>query len=217
MTTLLLPIAAAAFAGELTHIAPNSVTAGGDGSANIEITVSGGSEAYAGAQFELVLGEGITIEAVSFDKGNNSGVIPPTFARGSYFFSLFAGTNEFEGDFTCTVTISLEGEESSWVKVAEIQRYHLLGPGIVETAIDSTESLIEVRAAGSFAPLSVLTHNWLWVVLIAVAAALAACLIVLHRHMKKQAPEGTVTIGRAEYERLLAQSDENDRQTSDPG
>ena len=217
MTTLLLPIAAAAFAGELTHIAPGSVTAGGDGSADIEITVSGGDEAYAGAQFELVLGEGITIEAVSFDKGNKSGVIPPTYARGSYFFSLFAGANEFEGDFTCTVTISLEGTESSWVKVAEIQRYHLLGPGNVETAIDSTESLIEVRAAGSFAPLSLLTHNLLWVALIVVAAALAVALLALRSHMKKQAPEGTVTIDRAEYELLLAQRAEGDRKNSDPG
>jgi len=217
MTVFILATAASAFAGDMTHSSPESVSVNSEGIAEIEITVSGGYDIYAGAQFELILGEGVAIESVSFDKGGNSNIIPPTLARGSYFFSLFAGMNEFEGDFTCSVTISLEGNEPSEVTIVEIQRYYVESPGVVLTTTDSTQSVIQVmpvRALGdSLIPLGFFAQYGLWLI-IAVAAAVVAILLIRKRR-KKNADKGKITIDKAEYERLLAQRDEAKRGNTD--
>ena len=147
MTAFILMTAGGAFASTLTYSAPEKVIVGADGTADIEILVPGGSDPYAGVQFELALGEGVAIENVSFDKGNKPNIIRPTEARGSYYFSLFAGTNAFSGDLTCKVTISYAGLDLSWARVLEIQRYFIEGPGEVETTTDSTQSVIVVHPA----------------------------------------------------------------------
>jgi len=219
ITAFIILTATTAFAGELSHSAPQSVSIGGDGFADIEITVSGGGEMFAGAQFELILGDGVTIEKVSFNKGGNSNIIPPTEARGSYFFSLFAGKNEFAGDFTCTVTISYEGTEPSQIIVAEIQRYVIKSPGDVATTIDSTQSIIEIQPArtigGMNIPIGSIAQNWIWIVVIALAAGVII-LILLRKRMEKKAGKEKITIDKAEYERLLARQDEAGQQKTGP-
>ena len=95
---------------------------------------------YAGVQFELILGSGVSIESVSFDKGRNSGVLGPVFARGSYFFSLFSGTNEFEGALTCTVNILYTGSEPATVTLADIQVHSVNTPGNVSTQSASNQT-----------------------------------------------------------------------------
>ena len=135
---------AAALATSPTYAVLTSVQIGEDGFAEFDIRVSI-TGIYAGAQFELILDRGISIERVSFDKGRNAGVIPPTFARGSYFFSLISGTNEYEGDLICTVRISYNERVPANITVAGIQSHYIISRGNVSTSTDSTRSTILVN------------------------------------------------------------------------
>jgi len=171
----------------LDYKAPQKIYVGDDGTAQLEISVSGGENAYAGAQFELVLGVGIEILDVSFDKGGNSNVIPPAETRGSHFFSLFSGTNEFEGDFTCTVTLSYEGTEPGFVTVAEIQRYFIESPGYVSTTSNSDTIVIEVLTSRNL-----FEQSWFWLIIafIATFALMSVMSVRLKRRKKKKAAQG---------------------------
>jgi len=196
-----------------------------DGTADFDIQVTG-VDVYAGAQFELILSEGVSIESISFDKGTGFSTIAPTYARGSYFFSLIAGTNEYEGDFICTVSILYEGTEPAEITVAEIQTYFIISPGDVETYANDTKTVIEVLPFGyvvigdTAIPLSWLRKNWIWIVLLIVVAAAIITLFALRRRKRKKAESAAaesqsvgksgseqITIDKAEYERLMALKD----------
>ena len=218
------------FAGDLTHSVSQNVSIGIDGTADIEIVVPGDGDVFAGAQFELILSEGVTIEGVSFNLGNNTNIIPPTPARGSYFFSLFSGTNGFEGDIICTVTVAYAGTEPAQVTVAEIQRYSIDSPGEVSTIFDSTQSIIQILPEGYIEdgslPAGFLKQDRPWIIIVVIIAAVIAVLLVLLRMRNKKAAldrtqgesgNETITIDKAEYERLLAGRTESERRTdSDP-
>ena len=139
-SVLCVPVVLAA---SLSYSAPASVVVDENGLAQINIKVSL-SGIRAGVQFELMLDDGVSIEGVSFDTGKNMGVIPPTFARGSYYFSLISGTNEFQGDIICTVKISYKGAVPATVTVAGIQDHYIISKGNVSTDIDTTKSIIQV-------------------------------------------------------------------------
>ena len=196
-----------------------------NGTADFDIQVTG-VDVYAGAQFELILSEGVSIESISFDKGAGFSTIAPTYARGSYFFSLIAGTNEYEGDFTCTVSILYEGAEPAEITVVEIQTYFIVSPGDVESYASDTKTVIEVLPFGYVVigdvvlPLSWLRRNWIWIVLLIVVAATVITLLALRRRKRKKAESSAgeakiagetggeqITIDKAEYERLMAIKD----------
>ena len=146
----------AALAAAPTYRVPASAYTDEEGLASFEINVSIAG-VYAGAQFELILDNGITIERVSFNKGGGAGVLPPTFARGSYYFSLIAGGNNYDGDLVCTVRISYTGKEPAEITVAGIQSHFVNSPGNVTTYTNSSRSTIlvipyEPPAAPSPAP-----------------------------------------------------------------
>jgi len=224
--TLLLSLSPPASANEgFGYSVDTRVMINQDGTADFDIQVTG-VDVYAGAQFELILSEGVSIEGISFDKGAGFSTIAPTYARGSYFFSLIAGTNEYEGDFTCTVSILYEGTEPAEITVAEIQTYFIVSPGVVETYVSDTKTVIEVLPFGyvvigdTVIPLSWLRRNWIWIVLSIVVAAVITMLLVLRRRKRKKAesaaakaqPTGEsdgeqITIDKAEYERLIAMKD----------
>jgi len=184
------------YAESLAHEAPEQVRIGEDGTANFDIKVTG-VDVYAGAQFELILGEGIVIDSIAFDKGTSAGIIPPTFARGSYFFSLISGTNGYEGDFICTVSISYDGNEPAELIVAEIQTYFIKKPGNVTTTTDDAQSVVEVLPFGYVeigdekTPLAFLRDNWLWLML-AAAAGVAASYVYIKLRNKIKALEEKV-------------------------
>ena len=177
-------------ADSLAHEAPERVRIGEDGTADFDIKVTG-VDVYAGAQFELILGEGVEILEIAFDKGTSAGIIPPTFARGSYFFSLISGTNGYEGDFTCTVSISYGGKEPAEIIVAEIQTYFIKKPGNVATTVDGEESVIEVLPFGYVeigdekTPLAFFRENWLWLLLAAAAGVAASYVFIRLRNKIK--------------------------------
>jgi len=133
----------AALAAAPTYRVPAVVYTDEDGYASFEINVSIAG-VYAGAQFELILDNGITIEKVSFNKGGGAGVVPPTLARGSYYFSLIAGANNYEGDLICTVRISYAGKESAKITVAGIQSHFINSPGNVSAYTNPSKSTILV-------------------------------------------------------------------------
>jgi len=161
-----------------------------DGTAEFEIHVTG-IDVYAGAQFELILSEGVSIENVAFDKGSGFSSIPPTYARGSYFFSLIAGTNEYEGDFTCTVEILYDGTEPAQIVIAEIQTYYIVEPGNVDAAINDTRKVIEILPFDYVVigeeppPLTQLVRDWMWPIIAGVAIIIIILIAIILRQQRK--------------------------------
>jgi len=126
-----------------TYTAPVRTTVDAEGHAQFEIKVTPAGS-YAGIQFEIILDNGISIESISFNKGDNSGILPPTLARGSYFFSIFSKINEFEGEMICTVKISYTGRETPAVTIAGIQSYYVENRGNVSTETSSISRTVTI-------------------------------------------------------------------------
>ena len=174
-------------ASQLAYTVDDSIRISRDGTAAIDIKVTV-LDSYAGAQFEVVLDSDISIESVVFDVGTSAGIIPPTFARGAWYFSLISGENGYSGDFTCTMTIFYEGEEPTTVTITEIQVYSVISPGKVDSQIESTDSIIQIlplnykgpQAASTF--LDFLKANLLIIIISVVALAV---IIILMFRMKK--------------------------------
>jgi len=206
-----------------------------DGTAEFDISVTG-VDVYAGAQFELILSEGVSIESIAFDKGAGFSTIPPTYARGAYYFSLIAGTNEYEGDFTCTVEISYKGTEPAEIIISEIQVYYIVAPGDVESAINSISSTIKILPFGyvmigdTAIPLGWLAQNWIWILVSLIVIATVIIIVVRQRRTKKKIEErakkiqsdtepesdkNKVTIDKDEYERLIALKHEKELQSTE--
>ena len=219
------PLAAANSNEGFEYSVDSRVRMNEDGTAEFDIRVTG-LDVYAGAQLELILSDGVSIESVSFDKVSGFSSIPPTYARGSYFFSLIAGTNEYEGDFICTVSILYEGTEPAQITIAEIQTYFIVEPGNIDTTVNNTQTVIEVLPFGyvtiddSLIPLAWLRQNWIWLVIIAAVIAAVITVIVVHHKKRKKAKNASgkrqasgesdselITIDKAEYERLIANKD----------
>ena len=161
-----------------------------DGTADFDINVTG-LDIYAGAQFELILSEGVSIESVAFNKGSGFSTIQPTFARGSYFFSLIAGTNEFDGDLVCTVRILYEGSEPAQITIAEIQTHFIVSPGDVETFVNNTQTVIEILPLDYVTlddvpiPLAFLRQHWIWFVIGAAAIIFTVLMYIIIRQQGK--------------------------------
>jgi len=184
----------------ITSISPLALAAGGfgyavdssivklsqDGTAEISIYVTD-IDKIAGAQFELILSDGISIEGISFDNDRGSGTIPPTFARGSYFFSLISGTNEYEGNFVCTVSILYEGTEPVQIIITEIQTHFIVSPGNVETTINDTQTVIDIlpyeywTIEDEQTPLALIKQNWIWFVIAAAVIVFAVLVFIIVR------------------------------------
>jgi len=161
-----------------------------DGTADFDIHVIN-VDVFAGAQFELILSDGVSIEDISFSNERGSGTIPPTHARGSYFFSLISGTNEFEGDFICTVSILYEGTENAQIIIAEIQTHFIESPGNVETTVNDVQTVITVLPfefwiiEDVLTPLAFLRQHWLWFVIAAAAVVFTTLVFVIIRQQRK--------------------------------
>jgi len=176
--------------GGFDYTVEQRVRIGQDGTADIDIHVTNPGT-FAGAQFEVILSDGVSIEKIFFDNEQGSGTIPPTYARGSYFFSLIAGTNEFEGDFTCTLSILYEGTEPAYITVAEIQTHYIVRPGNVETTVNDTQTVIELiphsylMIGDNLIPLGFFRKNWVWITAIIVVAAIVTFVLLRNRRKKK--------------------------------
>jgi len=193
MLVFILAISLSSFASAnegFGYTVDSSVRLNRNGTAEFDIHVTGVDE-YAGAQFELILGEGVSIESIAFDKGAGFSTIPPTYARGSHFFSLIAGTNEYEGDFTCTVEILYEGTEPVQIIIAEIQTYFIIEPGNVETSINDTRSVINILPYGYIVigedplPLARLARDWMWPIIAGVAVVFIILITIIMRQQRK--------------------------------
>jgi len=144
LTLFMLSFSFTTLASAPSYSVPAGVETDEEGYAQFEIVIYLPG-AYAGVQIELILDSGISIESVSFNKGNSSGVLPPTYARGSYFFSLISGANEYRGDLICTVKLSSGEKTLTGVTVAQVQSYYIVDRGNVSTGVDSTQTEIIVK------------------------------------------------------------------------
>jgi len=192
-----------------------------DGSAEFEIHVTG-LGAYAGAQFELILSESVSIESVAFNKGSGFSTIQPTYARGSYFFSLIAGRNEYEGDLICTVSIIYEGTEPAQITIVEIQTHFIVSPGDVESFTNNTHTVIEILPFDYITiddlpvPLAFLRQHWIWFVAGAAVIVFAVLIFIIIRQQRKLKAAVAIAAGEAEHS-ADDEEEKTPQQTESPG
>ena len=99
---------------------------------------------YAGAEFGLQCGQGVTIEKVTYDQAGLSAA-GPTEARGLTWFSFFAGDNRFEGRVTATVTLRYTGEENINIMVQYVSLYKKDGVRIDEELLTPKTNILISR------------------------------------------------------------------------
>ncbi len=94
----------------------------------LPITVSI-NEPYAGAEFALRCGSGVTVKSVSYSS-KNVAAAAPTQAGGYIWFSYFDGENSFKEDITASVVLEYNGEENTEVILYSVSLYTKAGAAV---------------------------------------------------------------------------------------
>ncbi|MDR1135264.1 MAG: hypothetical protein LBL49_03655 [Clostridiales Family XIII bacterium] len=83
---------------------------------------------YAGAEFSLACGEGVSVKSVKYsDNGSSAG---PTEARGFTWFSFFSDQNAYSGTVTADVTLEYSVIEASFVSIENVSVYTVDGRNV---------------------------------------------------------------------------------------
>jgi hypothetical protein len=107
-------------------------------------------EAYAGAEFSLKCGEGVSVKSVKYSEAGASA--GPVEARGLTWFSFFSDRNRYSGTVAAEVALGYSGSEDTYVSIENVSVYTIDGAN-VSTAEHSVKRLIAVaRAAPDEAP-----------------------------------------------------------------
>lgn len=114
----------------------------GQNEAVFEVTITN-SAAFAGAEFGLQCGEGVTVKEVSYNvQGSKTS---PTNARGLTWFSFFSGSNTFTDSVTAKVTVTYSGEQNSSVALQYVSVYHRAGGAVEEDLLQPRQTINLVR------------------------------------------------------------------------
>ena len=110
---------------------------------------------YAGAEFGVQCGAGVTVEKVEYDRAGVSSA-GPADARGLTWFSFFAGDNRFQGKITATLTVRYTGEGNGSLAVQYVSLYKNVDANIEETLLTPGQNIL-LRRAGDPTPVPPLT------------------------------------------------------------
>lgn len=114
----------------------------------LPITVSA-DKPYAGAEFALRCGDGVTVKSISYSSKNISAAAP-TQAGGYIWFSYFDGENSFSGDITVSVTLQYSGKKNATVVLHTVSLYTKAGVAVEKETLQ-LEKQIELRLGGTSA------------------------------------------------------------------
>lgn len=149
LCVLFISISFTAFAAQGTVETVDSLTLDeGQTQVVLPITVSA-DKPYAGAEFALRCGEGVTVKSVSYS-GKNISSAAPTQAGGYIWFSYFDGENSFNGNITASVTLQYSSKENTTVVLHTVSLYTKAG-AVVEKESLQLEKQIELRLGGTSA------------------------------------------------------------------
>ena len=110
---------------------------------------------YAGAEFGVQCGAGVTVEKVEYDRAGVSSA-GPADARGLTWFSFFAGDNRFQGKTTVALTVRYTGEGNGSLSVQYVSLYKNVDANIEETLLTPGQNIL-LRRAGDPTPVPPLT------------------------------------------------------------